>query len=260
MLRLPYAVRRLASRVIDSIPVRIQGGPNAGMRWSLASSGRGYRRGSFEKKRVDTFTALLATGDVVWDIGAHKGYLSLAASRRVGNAGRVVSFEPSSGNRALLERHVAWNDARNVRVLPVAVSDRDGEALFGGPGSTITFRIGVGDETVPTRTIRTLIEQDGLPPPTVLKIDAEGAEADILRGAGEHLTPGMLVFISVHSRELYHACEAALTARGFRVFASVAAAERLRDPAASWGGDKELLAVGPARTLTDADVRALPLF
>ncbi|MBD0320995.1 MAG: FkbM family methyltransferase [Gemmatimonadetes bacterium] len=248
------------SRLIDSIPVRIQGGPNAGLRWSLASSGRGYRRGSFEKSRVDTFTALLASGDVVWDIGAHKGYLSLAAARIVGARGSVVAFEPSSENRALLERHLEWNSARNVRVVPVAVSGSDGEARFGGKGSTITFRIGVGDETVATRTVRTLIERDALPAPTVLKIDAEGAEVDILRGAGDHLRAIGLVFISVHGRELYHECDSILTAAGFRVFPSSAAAARLRDSQAPWGGDKELLAVSSGRGLAASAVQALPLF
>lgn len=260
MRRLPLTVRRFGTQLLGSVALRIRSGPNAGYRWSLVSSGRGYGAGTFEADRVNAILALLREGEQFWDIGAHKGYVSLAAARAIGRTGSVFALEPSAVNRALLERHLRWNDAANIRVLPFAASDADGEERFGGSGSSITFQLGHGDDTVQTRTIRSLIEQDGLEAPTVLKIDAEGSEARILRGGLAYLSPHMLVWISVHSRALYDECRALLHDRAFRLYESARMAERTSGAVSAWGGDKELLAVGSARAVTDAELRALRLF
>lgn len=260
MRRLPIPVRRAGVRMLESIPVTIRGGPNAGRRWSLVSSGRGYLSGRFEADRVAAILALLRPGDRFWDVGAHKGYLSLAAARVVGPAGGVAAMEPSASNRRALERHLLWNSVDTVRVLPFALSDTDGEARFGGPGSSTTWRLGRGDEMVRTRTIRALVEEDGLIIPQVMKIDAEGAEAAILRGGLEHLSPGMLIWISVHSRALYDECRGLLESRAFSVRESAAIEARTRGGVAEWGGDKELLAVGKDRTVDEDTLRELRLF
>lgn len=260
MRRLPLTARRLGALVFGSVPVRIRAGPNAGCRWSLVSSGRGYASGTFEADRVAAIIELLRPGDRFWDIGAHKGYITLAAAHAIGPIGQVLALEPSVVNRVLLERHIRWNHADNIRVLPVAVSDADGQARFGGSGSSITFRLGHGDETVDMRTIRSLIETDRHDPPDVLKIDAEGSEARILRGGMECLSPRMLIWISIHSRALYDECCALLHARDFRIFESADMGARTSGAVASWGGDKELLAVGSARDVAESQVQRLPLF
>lgn len=191
---------------------------------------------------MSAIIASLRPGDRVWDIGAHKGYVTMAAARVVGPGGGVTAFEPSSINLWFLRRHIAWNRLGNVTVVPVAVSDREGHALFGGTGSSIAFKVGTGDETVELRTIASLIEHDGLPMPAVIKIDVEGSEAAVLRGAGEHLAGVRRVFISIHGRSLYDECRAILLDRGFRVTESPALAECLADPAGRWREDPELIA------------------
>ena len=260
LTRLPLSIRRFAGRALQSIPLRIRGGPNAGMQWSLISSGRGYSSGKFESDRIAALLALTRAGDRIWDIGAHQGYVSLAFSRAVGPTGEVLAFEPSPSNRELLERHVRWNDAKVVRIFPWALSDSDGRQSFGGDGSSITFRLGRGKEIVETRTIDSLITKDHHAIPDVLKIDTEGAEAAILRGGLEHLSPQMLIWISVHSRALYDECRALLEKRGFTVHESARLAKRTSGRVASWGGDSEMLAVGSGRKLTSAELHALRLF
>lgn len=260
MRRLPLSIRRLGALLLGSVSTRIREGPNAGCKWSLVSAGRGYASGTFEADRVAAIVSLLRPGDRFWDIGAHKGYISLAAARAIGPGGQVVAMEPAAVNRALLERHIRWNNMENIRVVPVAVSDEDGQARFGGPGSSIAYQLGHGDEIVPTRTIRSLIGNDHLPAPDVLKIDAERVEAKILRGGLEYLRPHMLVWISLHSQALYEECRALLLGRNFRVFDSAAIAARAGVTASDWGGDKELLAVGSERGVAESDVLALRLF
>ncbi len=259
-MRLPRSLRTAGARLLRGIPSRIVSGPNQGLKWSLASSGRGYRSGRFEVSRLEALEALVNPGDHVWDIGAHKGYVSMALARRVGSAGSIVAFEPSGANLWFLRRHVDWNGLSNVRILPVAVSDREGQELFGGRGSSITFRLGQGSERVRVTTLHVMQAEEALHSPDMIKIDVEGTEGAVLRGAADLLTEELLLFISIHNRSCYDECRAVLWERGFRLYPSVALANRLAHPARDWGADHELLAVGPNSHLRADVIRNLALF
>jgi len=258
-VRLPYPLRAAAARLIRSVPVRIRSGPNAGAKWSLASSGRGARAGTFEAERMQALEALVRPGEHVWDLGAHKGYVSLVLSRIVGPDGSVTAVEPSSQNLWFLRTHLRWNDIDNVTVVRAAASGTDGTARFGGTGSTIQFHLGEGDETVRTMTLPGLLE-DGAPRPSVVKMDIEGAEADALRAAGGVLDGDTLVFVSTHSREQYEECSEELGRRGFTIYESRELARLGANPDLPWQEDPELLAVGPDRELGPDVVHGLRLF
>lgn len=259
-MRLPFEVRSAAHRVLDRVAVRIRSGPNQGLRWSLASSGRGCLRGTFERIRVNAFMALTQPGHAVWDVGAHKGYVTLAFARRVGPYGTVTAVEPAEQNLLLLRRHLAWNRPGNVRVIEAAVSDYEGDERIGGRGSTIQFRLGVGDETVRVMRLDSLIERDGAPPPDLIKMDIKGSEADALAAAGPVLTERTILFVSVHSREVYLRTRATLLDRGFRLFESARLARTAARADRGWEDDPELLALGPASEHPDEEIRALELF
>ncbi|MFN3651292.1 MAG: FkbM family methyltransferase [Armatimonadota bacterium] len=255
--RLPTAVSGAAARIIGSARVRIKSGPNAGLKWSVVSAGRGYASGTFEAQRLTAIIGLLRQGDRFWDIGAHKGYVSLAAARKLGPEGQVFAFEPADSNLIFLRLHVVWNCFNNIRIIPVAVSSTDGIAQFGGSGSSIAYRIGHGTGVARTRTIRALVEQDSLPLPTVLKIDAEGSEAEILRDGLSCLPGDVLIWVSLHSRELYEECRSLLQSRGYTLVESKSLKSCASEKNGSWKSDPELLAVGPERDLTDAELRLL---
>jgi FkbM family methyltransferase len=259
-VRLPYPVRAAAASILRSVPVRVRSGPNAGLRWTLASAGRGCRAGTFERDRLAALVSLTRPGDHVWDLGAHKGYVSLALSRRVGPGGSVSAVEPSLQNLWFLRRHVSWNDVDNVRVVRAAVADRDGEERFGGRGSTVQFHLGEGDETVRVARLSTLRDLDGLPPPDLIKMDIEGAEAATLRDGGDVLGDDCVLFVSLHSRGLYEECRTLLVERGFRAFESAPLARLSRNPGLEWAEDPELLAVGPARSIDTAEIETMNLF
>jgi FkbM family methyltransferase len=239
-------VRRAAGAVIGGVSLRVRSGPNRGRRWSIASAGRGALAGRFEEERVSAILELLRPGDCVWDIGAHKGYITMAAAGRVGAAGHVNAFEPAPPNLDALRRHVRWNQLSNVDVLPYAISADDGTSRFGGPGSSITYRLGQGEYDVTVRTIRSLLEQ-GVRPPALVKIDVEGNEAQVLRGAAGALPRDSLVFIAVHSLEQYNACTAILKDMGWNVLVSPAVARILSHSPVAWRADPDILAVGPDR-------------
>jgi FkbM family methyltransferase len=252
-------MRRAAASLLRNTPVRIQSGPNKGVRWSLASAGRGARRGTFEAERVQALTHLARPGDHVWDLGAHKGYVGLALSRAVGPSGSVTSVEPSRQNLWFLHKHIGWNRPGNVTVMEAAVSDRDGSDSFGGPGSTIQFHLGEGDETVRVVSLPTLLAE-GRPSPQLIKMDIEGSEAAAIGSAGDALGDDTILFVSLHSRDQYAACHAQLTARGFRLFESHPLLTLTENPTAVWKEDPELLAVGPGRKLVDSEILSLSLF
>jgi FkbM family methyltransferase len=196
---------------------------------------------------MELLAALLRPADVVWDVGAHHGFVTLCAARR---AAAVHAFEPSAMNRSLLERHVGWNRLSNVTVHPVALQDRDGEATFGGSGTSKMFAIGGGSEIVQVRTAATLVEQRGSPAPTFLKMDVEGTEADALAGAMPVLPPRARLVIALHGREQDERCSAILDGAGFELIASRDLEESRRG---AWRSDPDLFCIGPDAADRDRD-------
>jgi len=147
----------------------------------------------------------------------------------------------------------------NARVVPAALSDHEGEATFGGSGSSVAFKVGTGPERIVVRTLASLVLELGLTGPSVLKIDVEGEEAAVLRGAGSFLGGDQAVLVSTHGRELYEECRALLEARRFRIFDSSEIAERRPDPRRAWSSDHDVLGIGPRRSIDEATIRSLPL-
>jgi hypothetical protein len=135
-VRLPPAIRRITDPLLSDMRVPIVGGVNRGMWWSLMSSGSGYASGRRANGQMRLLSDLMHEGDVMWDVGAHHGYVSLCASRKVGARGFVNSFEPSEMNRGRLSRHVRWNHLSNVSVHGFALSNYNGQCTFGGSGTS----------------------------------------------------------------------------------------------------------------------------
>lgn len=259
-VRLPLPVRRRASRVARRVPVRIAGGPNRGRRWSLAAAGRGFWSGGFEPDRIRAMARMILPGDRFWDGGAHQGYVTLMAAGRVGPEGVVYAFEPSPYNRWYLRTHVRWNALSNAQVLPVALGGGVDRREFREAGSSVTFRLGGGRETVPVRTIPSLIGGRGLAPPTFLKLDVEGAEAGVLEAGAGSLSPRAAVMVAVHSRESYRRCRTALEGRDFRLRHSARLSRYLSREGEGWPGDPDLVAIGPERPASGEVAAVDPFF
>lgn len=241
-MRLPLAVRRVLDPVTERIPVPIVGGPNAGRWWTLASAGSGYVTGTRAAHQMRVLGALMREGDVAWDVGAHHGYVTLMAARRVGAAGSVHAFEPSNANRRILDRHVRMNRCQNVVVHSCALGAKDGEASFGGGTTSKMHALGQGDEIVRVRRAEGYAAEQKCRAPTFLKVDVEGAEADFLDGVGALLPSNARLAIAIHHSEAHDRCGAWLTAHGFTVMPSRELTAMNRD---KWRGDPDLFAVGP---------------
>jgi len=136
--------------------------------------------------------ALPLAGKVVYDIGAHRGSYALFFSRQVGATGSVVAFEPAPGNFDKLARNLALNHIINVRALPLALgAEREVREVFALPGMSTTASLAADAQTPFRRSVGRaqverlddLVAPLDLPAPDFVKIDVEGFELDVLRGA-----------------------------------------------------------------------------
>jgi FkbM family methyltransferase len=133
-------------------------------------------------------------GDTVIDVGAHIGSFSIKAAKETGPAGTVVAVEPSSENFKLLERNIGMNGFSNVRLLNAAGGDHIGSdklRISQRRGGNSFFNQGfkeVDVEQVEIKTLDSVVESLKLGRVDFLKIDVEGSELNVLKGANKLLT------------------------------------------------------------------------
>lgn len=138
------------------------------------------KRFGFEKPVVEALSQI--HGGIFVDIGASLGYYSVLLSR---NFKTVLAFEPHPDNVKAMRDMTRFAKIPNIFVLPVAVSDSEGEAILyvGTFSATHSFSRGslTTDKVLPVRTVRL----DSVVKETVdlVKIDVEGAEWRVLEGA-----------------------------------------------------------------------------
>jgi len=145
--------------------------------------------GEYEKETTSMFEQILKPGMVVVDVGAHVGYFSLIAARKVGSGGKVFSFEPDPINYELLQRNIDLNGYTNVTTVNAAVADEIGtRTLFQtalDSGRHSTYHHGLpenGSVEVETWTLDAFWESQDWPTVDLIKVDVEGAEVDVLNG------------------------------------------------------------------------------
>ncbi|MHC4938487.1 MAG: FkbM family methyltransferase [Planctomycetota bacterium] len=233
--------KRLARSIAAPIRIPIRDGPAAGMKFSLASRTR-FLRGSYERRMAEFVATQIRPGDVFWDVGAHFGYYTLVAA----NAGaRVHAFEPDPDNRKFLERHVRWNRL-DARVHAVALGENDGTATFGGGRGSGGRSIGGGSLEVEVRRADALVESGAVERPDFVKIDVQGAEESVLRGARAVLSAAPIgAVMATHGRKIRSNCVAMLAELGYEVRSSVQ--------------HNVIVAFGPGRPMPDIDVESFDM-
>ena len=148
-------------------------------------------RGHYEKE-LAYLRHFVSPGMVVVDGGANCGIYSVAAGRLVGPSGRVIAFEPSAETFSVLRRNIRLNHLINVRAHCAALSDKDGTARLyhheQGPNSfslASPKSVVIDSEEVVTRTLDEVIREEGIDRVGLIKLDVEGAEELVLRGAAQ---------------------------------------------------------------------------
>lgn len=177
-------------------------------KWIVSSGVFGYWLGSYEFNKQKIFIKAVNEGDIVFDIGAHVGFYTLLSSKLVGKQGRVFSFEPLPRNLLYLKRHVEMNKCRNVTIIEVAVSDKDGILQFNnGNNSSVGRIVSNGDMKVKVISLDKQIEKNNFPTPNIIKIDVEGEELKVLRGAQKLLRDNHpILLLATHDKIIHERC------------------------------------------------------
>jgi FkbM family methyltransferase len=152
----------------------------------------------FEGLTASLVAALTARGGRFVDVGAHLGFYSLAVAARHPEI-EVIAVEPAPENVEVLERNLRLHGIDRVRVLPAAASDEEGTRTFkiARASDSCGFYDHHLAETLREVEVRTLTldallaeRPDGADLPTLIKIDTEGHELQVLDGLRQTLAHG----------------------------------------------------------------------
>ena len=198
----PPILRRIHELVLDALPgdhlvATLPGGERVRL------SAR-CRQLSWNPEEYEAFRRVVRPGFTVLDVGANVGAYTLLFAQWVGPAGHVIAFEPAPASIEGLRRQLALNHlAARVEVVEAAVAGTVGSASFECDGASGANALGTGARdartiTVATTTIDAFCAAHGVRP-DVIKIDVEGAELDVLRGARQTLASSSVeAFVEFH--------------------------------------------------------------
>lgn len=152
--------------------------------------------GTFEPSTVSQYSRILKEGDTVLDIGANIGAHTLHLARCVGAGGRVVAIEPTDFAYGKLTRNLALNGALQTRVLTVQAMLAAADTEKVAQPTYSSWPLEAADDGHPLhlgrlmscdgariRSLDALVEECGLARVDLMKIDIDGFECEMLRGA-----------------------------------------------------------------------------
>jgi len=192
-----------------------------------------FRARSFSQKEPETLNWIdsFETGCVFWDVGANVGIYSLYAAKT--RTARVFAFEPSVFNLELLSKNIYRNNlVDRITIVPVPLTDHVGDSEFSlsttaWGGALSAFGENFGFDNSPINEVfkycmvgmpvDAVVANLEVPAPDYLKIDVDGIEHLILKGAKLTLRSVRSVLVEVNHdfREQYEAVEKFMRAAGF---------------------------------------------
>jgi FkbM family methyltransferase len=175
-------------------------------------------------------------GDIVVDIGAHMGRYTIISSKRVGANGKVVAIEAHPSNFEMLNSNIKLNQLTNVTTLNYAVYSKETKIKLYLPdeesGYTMhhsimsnyvftKYKDKTGDKfvEVSANTLDYLLQLKGITDVNWVKIDVEGAEFEVLKGAHNVLSNSkdISLLIEVHGKDTYEPIIESLRSYNFKI-------------------------------------------
>jgi len=190
-----------------------------GFRWAFGSGNPGYWLGSYKLTKQKKLMEFLKEGAVFYDLGAHVGFFTLLASCLVGDHGQIVAFEPNPENVKFLNKHIEWNQRKNVTVIEAAIGDQTQLVCFDPCLTRATGAVcSTGRMTVQMLTLDYLYKQAKIPAPQVIKIDIEGSECMALEGGRKLISERRpIILVSTHGEEALEGCVSLLREFDYRL-------------------------------------------
>jgi FkbM family methyltransferase len=205
----------------------VDAGPARGLKYPiLLPPDKSVWTGNYELEFSEALAGAVKPGDVCFDIGGWRGFysgvLALAGARR------VCTFEPLPANCAQIRHLIELNPQLPLTLFEAAVGEKSGQLEFelmplhsmGKLASSPFQRSQKGASRIQVKVVSLdeLLAEKQIEPPGVMKIDVEGAEVFVLRGAKKLLAEHHpKLFMEIHSRELARECAALLGEFGYSV-------------------------------------------
>ena len=174
----------------------------------------GYWIGAYEAPVQEYLKRFCPAGSVFYDVGTSLGFFSLAVGRRLGPGGKVFGFEPETENVRRFRQIIVRNNLEDrVTVVESAAWSHTAAAIrFRNGGRQRTYGGVEADGARPVlaegdiRLVKAVSLDDfvgrGHPAPNVIKIDVEGGECEVLKGARQIFSRSRPVLIcEVHQQE-----------------------------------------------------------
>lgn len=160
--------------------------------------------GSFESAEISCAIRLAEPGTMAFDVGANVGVYSVALGLAVGQDGLVIAIEPDGNAVHRLIDNLALNSITSVQVVEAAAGEGDSQVelhLADDSAYNSVVTVGGGHSEAGVLVVRSVRLDDiwevhGRPIVSVVKIDVEGAELSVVRGARAMITtvrPAILV-------------------------------------------------------------------
>jgi FkbM family methyltransferase len=163
-----------------------------------------FADGVYESEVAAFLQDHLRPGGVFVDVGANIGVFTLLAARRVGPAGKVIAVEASPRVFSYLEHNVRANGLTNVSLKHTAASHQEspGVPFYDAPldhfgMGALSPQFNAQPTPVRARKLDAILAEEKLGRVDLMKLDVEGFEADVFRGASQLLaaeTPPLIVF------------------------------------------------------------------
>ena len=213
-----YFQRKLVNKYLagSEFIYQISAGPAKGLFFPIKlPDDKLYWTGTWEKDITEVIYKNIVKGKPSCDIGSHRGFI--AGIMALAGSSKVFCFEPNPENIRHLEKLLDLNKILKLTILPYAVAQEDGEAQFSimpetsmGKLAESSFQPEVSSNSIINVTVKTLdgmLISHEIEAPGFIKIDVEGAELLVLKGAKDIIEQYKPVFvIELHSYTLAQDC------------------------------------------------------
>jgi FkbM family methyltransferase len=183
---------------------KVMAGPLAGYIWNIDTDYR-YLIGNYETKTLALLNKYAKKGEGFYDLGANGGYFSMIANQL---GMRVYAFEPNPQNVQLFTKHLELNNKiSEITLFPYAVCDKSRILKFSNESNLSANTYTNSNYTTTSAYIDVkgisidefLKDNKDLLKPQIMKIDVEGAELDVLKGAKDTINKySPVILLSTH--------------------------------------------------------------
>jgi FkbM family methyltransferase len=190
-----FIIRRLLPAMFPRSPAcliaQVPGGGRVKIDYSEEIALLLLLHGSYEAAEIESLSRFAESGSVVIDVGANIGMYSVALASAVGSAGKVLAFEPVPQTLDKLRRNIALNGLNNIEIVAAAAGEAAGsidirlanDSAYASIVQVKQNRATGETLAVPVLTLDEVWEERHRPMISFCKVDVEGAELAVLKGA-----------------------------------------------------------------------------